>query len=71
MNGWAVGGGTKHINIHLAFLRELKEGNVIRVNWIPSGKNTSDLHTKNLEKTLFEEHARVHVGDDEYFDSSE
>ena len=71
VNGWAVGGGTKHIDIRLAFLRELKKANVIRVNWIPSGKNTSDLHTKNLDKTSFEEHARVHVGDDEYFDSSE
>ena len=29
--------------------------------------NTSDLHTKNLEKTLFDKHAKVHVGDDEYF----
>ena len=67
VNGWTVGGGTKHMDIRLAFLQELKEANTIRVSWIPTGQNTSDIHTKNMEKTLFEQHAKVHVGDDEYF----
>ena len=67
VNGWAVGGGTKHIDIWLAFLRELKEAKVIRVEWIESGENTSDLHTKNLEQAMFDKHTKVHVGYDEYF----
>ena len=65
VNGWAVGGGTKHIGIRLAFLRELKELKGICVEWIESRENTSDLHTKNLDQATFEKHTKVHVGDDE------
>ena len=67
VNGWAVGGGTKHIDIRLAFLRKLKESKVICVEWIESGENTSDLHTKNLDQATFDKHTKVHVGKDEYF----
>ena len=67
VNRWAVGGGKKHIDIRLAFLRELKELKVICVEWIESGENTSDLHTKNLDQATFEKHTKVHVGNDEYF----
>ena len=67
VNGWAVGGSTKHIDIRLAFLRKLKKSKVICVEWIASGKNTSDLHTKNLDQATFDKHTKVHVGEDEYF----
>jgi len=62
-----VGGGTKHIDIRLNFLRELKESNTIRVEWIETDKNTSDLHTKNLDLKAFERHTKVHCGEDEYY----
>ena len=67
VNRWAVGGGTKHIDIRLAFLRELKESKVTCVEWIESGENTSDLHTKTLEQATFNKHTKMHVGEDEYF----
>ena len=67
VNGWFVGGGTKHIDIRLNFLRELKESKVIRVQWIATDKTTSDLHTKNLEQKAFEQHTKVHCGEDEYY----
>ena len=66
VNGWSVSGGTKHIDIRLNFLRELKEANIIRVSWIDSDSNTVDLHTKNLEPKPFERHVKVHCGVDEY-----
>ena len=67
VNGWSVGGRTKHIDIRLNFLRELKESKVICVQWIATDKNTSDLHTKNLEQKAFERHTKVHCGEDEYY----
>ena len=29
VNGWSVGGGTKHIDVRIMFLRELKEDSII------------------------------------------
>ena len=42
VNGWSVGGGTKHMDSRIMFLRELKEEGVIRVQWIPPNDNSSD-----------------------------
>ena len=67
VNGWSVGGGTKHIDIRLNFLRELKEANEIRVEWIETKMNTGDLHTKNLDASSFENHTKTHCGDDEHW----
>ena len=67
MNGWAVGGNSKHIDVRLKFLRELKESGTIRINWVSTDCMVGDLHTKNLERKTFEKHAKVHVGDDEYW----
>ena len=67
VNGWAVGGNSKHIDVRLNFLRELKESGVIRISWVATGEQVGDLHTKNLERKSFERHAKVHVGVDEYW----
>jgi hypothetical protein len=53
MNNWSVGGSTRHIDIrdilkYIFFIRELKEKNVLKIEWIPSESNWSDLFTKNL-----------------------
>ena len=34
INGWSVGGGTKHMDCRIMYLRELKEKGIIRVQWI-------------------------------------
>ena len=31
INGWSVGGGTKHMDCRIIYLRELKEEGIIRV----------------------------------------
>ena len=56
INGWSVGGGTKHIDCRIMFLRELKKEGIIRVHWIPTTNNPSDLFTKeprykNIQET--------------------
>ena len=54
INGWSVGGGTKHMDCRIMFLRELKENEIIRVLWIPTDENTSDVFTKNVDRKTFE-----------------
>ena len=36
------------------WLRELKEKNIMKVQWISGKKNTADMFTKNLPKADFE-----------------
>ena len=54
------------MNVIEWFLRDLKEEGIIEVQWIAGDSNSADLFTKNLEGPLFEKHARVYCGDDEY-----
>ena len=66
-NGWSVGGNSKHIDIRLHFLRELKENGIVRIEWVSTDEMISDMHTKNLTAPAFEKHAKKHCGDDEYW----
>ena len=61
INNYSVGGRTKHIDVRQYFLRKLREQKVIKVIWIPSKTNYSDLFTKNLHGPLFEKHAATFV----------
>ena len=63
MNNWSVGGRTQHINVKYYFLRDLKEQNIVKVEWIPSGENSSDMFTKNLPTDLFAKHSSNFCGD--------
>ena len=58
INGWSIGGGIKHLDCRIMFLRELKENGTIRVQWIPSGNNPSDIFTKNVDKETFLRHVK-------------
>ena len=55
-NGWSANGGTKHMEVKVMYLRELKEKGYIRVEWQPTSKNTSDIFTKNLDTASFRRH---------------
>ena len=68
-NGWGVSGRTRHVAVKLNFLRELKEEGTIEVKWFPSEKNAADLFTKNLGGELFDTHAKMFCGDDEYYNT--
>jgi hypothetical protein len=65
-HNWSVSGRTRHDSIRQSFLRELNEEGIIEVYWIPTEDNSSDLFTKNLSGPIFEKHAAVYCGKDEY-----
>jgi hypothetical protein len=60
-NNWSASGRTRHIVTRTNFLRELKEQGLLRVVWIPSAENSSDLFTKNLHGPLFGKHSSKYV----------
>ena len=59
VNGWSVGGGTKHMDCRIMYLRELKENGIIRVQWIPTENNKSDIFTKNCDLSTFRKHVKA------------
>ena len=63
MNNWSVGGRTRHIDIRYFYIRELKEKNIVKIEWISSERNCSDLFTKNLGNEAYQKHAKVFCED--------
>ncbi len=61
-NGWSVGGGNKHMDIRVAFIRELKEAKELIINWIPTKDNTADIFAKNEDTAAFDRHAPSLIG---------
>ena len=58
---WNTGGRMRHIDVRYYFLRELREEGVIKVHWIDTAANESDLFTKNLGGPEFDKHASKFV----------
>ena len=48
---------TKHVNTRYHFVRELMEEGIIKVEFVRSENNDSDIFTKNLGKELFAKHS--------------
>ena len=70
-NSWTVGGRTRHVEVKMYFLRELKEQGLVKVVWKAGTEMTADIYTKNLPGPLFEKHGSTFYGKDEYFVKSE
>ena len=68
-NNWSVGGRTRHVEVKQHFLRDLKEQGLIRVEWLPTDENESDLFTKNLGGPEFNKYASKFCGNDDYYDN--
>jgi hypothetical protein len=66
VNSWSVGARMRHIDVRHTFLRDRREDGLLVVRWIAGPENSSDLLTKNLPGPLFEKHASVLCGADEY-----
>jgi hypothetical protein len=64
VNGWNISGGTKHSEVKIMYLRELKEKGTIRVYWHPTEENESDIYTKNVKTEDFERHVMTLYGED-------
>lgn len=45
------------------FLRELKEEGLLKVVWISTHENSSDMFTKNLQGPVFHKHSKVYVSE--------
>jgi hypothetical protein len=58
----------RHVDIWQFFLRDLKEDNIVRTNWIPTADNSADLFRRNLFGPLFEKYIRSYVGFDNYME---
>lgn len=65
-HNWTIGGRTRHVDVRMHFLRELKEEGLIMTEWIAGENNPSDIFTKNLQGPPFEKHASKLVGQDQY-----
>ena len=63
VNGWTSTGGTKHMDVRIMYLRELKENKVIKVLWQPTEANEADVFTKNVDGATFEKHLNALVKD--------
>ena len=50
---------TQHIDIHYHFIREAVGDGKIKVNYIPTDENPSDIFTKPLAKTKFRRFAEM------------
>ena len=66
-NNWSAGGRTRHMEVRMFFLRDLKEQGLIVTNWINGNDNPVDLFTKNLARRQYEKCIEAFVGRDEYF----
>ena len=55
-NSWSIAGNTRAISVRFAFIRELKEAGVLKIEWIEGKKNSADLFTKNLSGPDYEKH---------------
>ena len=65
-NGWASTGRTKHMDVRLMFVRELKEAGILNVKWQSTTSNESDIFTKNVDNATFEKHVKTLCGRDKY-----
>ena len=63
---WSAGGRTRHVQIKLWWLRELKESTppIVVPIYCPSDLNRSDIYTKNCTTGIFEDHVNVFCTDE-------
>lgn len=65
-NSWSVGGRTRHVDVRMYFLRELKDQGKIVIRHISGEDNDADIFTKNTDRAVFNKHVVKYVGTDEY-----
>jgi hypothetical protein len=56
-NSWSVGGRTRHVDVQMFFLRELKEEGLVVYKHIPGPENKVDISTKNVEVGTLHRHS--------------
>jgi hypothetical protein len=65
-NSWSVGGRTRHVDVRMHFLREMKDQGLLQIKHLPGSDNPADIFTKNTAAAIFERHVPKYCGTDEY-----
>lgn len=60
-NNWKIGGRTRHVDVQMFFLQELKEDRMVEVIHIPGPETTTDMFTKTVHAVLLHRHS-VNLG---------
>jgi hypothetical protein len=68
---WSVGGRTRHVDVRMYSLRELKDDGLIVIRHISGDDNDADIFTKNTTTAVFNKHVLKFIGNDEYLQDSE
>ena len=68
-NSWSVGGRTRHVDVRMFFLRELKEDGLVAFKHIPGTDNEADIFTKNVEAGDLHRHVESLCGTDDLYSS--
>ena len=54
---------TKHVDIRMKYVNEYVEDGIIKIIFVQSGDNDSDIMTKNVNGDLLDKHAGKLIGD--------
>jgi hypothetical protein len=68
-NSWSVGGRTRHVDVRMFFLRELKEEGLVAFKHIPGSGNEADIFTKNVDAVSLHKHITKLCGEDNLYES--
>jgi hypothetical protein len=63
-NSWSIGGRTRHVDVQMFFLRELKEDRMVAFKHIPGSDNEADIFRKNVCTGSLNKHSVKLCGDD-------
>ena len=63
-NSWSVGGRTRHVDVQMFFLHELKEEGMVVYKHIPGPDNEADIFTKNVNAGTLHKHSTKLCGND-------
>jgi hypothetical protein len=56
-NSWSIGGRTRHVDVRMFFLHELKEKGMVVYIHIPGPENEADIFTKNVDAGTLHRHS--------------
>ena len=68
-NSWSVGGRTRHVDVRMYFLRELKEDGLISIKHVAGSANEADIFTKNVDAVSLHKHVEQLCGKDGLYES--
>ena len=63
-NSWSVGGWTRHVDVRMFYLHELKEEGMVVFKYVPGPENEADIFTKNVNAGSLHRHSAKLCGND-------